>query len=76
MGDYLVGSPSPITGVGETIALLTAEAIVGIETLSFNVTGVLPMVGDTVVYPTADADGTIDSVASGSVGIAACLMGN
>ena len=73
MGDYLVGSPSPITGVGETIALLTAEAIVGIETLSFNVTGVLPMVGDTVVYPTADADGTIDSVASGSVGIAASL---
>ena len=73
VGDYLVGSPSPITGVGETIALLTAEAIVGIETLSFNVTGVLPMVGDTVVYPTADADGTIDSVASGSVGIAASL---
>ncbi len=73
VGDYLVGSPSPITGVGETIALLTAEAIVGIETLSFNVTGVLPMVGDTVVYPTADADGTIDSVAAGSVGIAASL---
>ena len=73
VGDYLSGSPSPITGTGSTIAVLTAEAIVGIETLTFNVTGTLPMVGDTVTYPTADADGTVSSVAAGSVGLAASL---
>ena len=73
VGDYLVGSPSPITGVGSTIALLEAEAIVGITTLTFNVAGTNPMVGDTVTYPTADADGTISAVFAGAVSIAASL---
>ena len=73
VGDYLSGHPGPIASVGSTVATVTTTAVVGNSTIIFNVVGTLPFIGDTVTYPTSQADGTIDAVYAGGIGVAASM---